>query len=114
MRTQAELDPIDWMFAPPKPWKQPKSVPASCRPQAPRRNPGRHHAQTWKSGQVVCGNALGAAEDDDESDAAWQMDVEREWRREEYEWAVEEDVWGHERTEVQLMDIAKPMKPKGS
>lgn len=102
------------MFAPPKPWKQPKSVPASCRPQAPRRNPGRHHAQTWKSGQVVCGNALVAVEDDGESDAAWRMDVEREWRREEYEWAAEEDAWGHERTEVQLMDIAKPMKPKGS
>ncbi len=77
------------------------------------------------SGQFVCGNAIGAVEDVAESDSAWQMDVEREWRREEREWArreenedADEDAWGHdrlpERREVSIMDIAKPMKLKGS
>ncbi|KAH9851020.1 hypothetical protein C2E23DRAFT_869501 [Lenzites betulinus] len=111
------LDPVDWALAgPPKPWKQPKSLPASCKPQPPRRNPGRDDGETWVSANYVCGRAIGPDWEGDDGDDAWKMDVEREWAR-DLGSSGDEDAWGHDRAErrreVQIMDIAKPMKPRG-
>lgn len=59
----------------------------------------------------------------EDSDVIYRMDVEPELIQEAFEWAwaedagAEGDAWGHdrpqERREVSIMDIAKPMKPRG-
>ncbi|KAI0634022.1 hypothetical protein C8Q77DRAFT_1256669 [Trametes polyzona] len=97
----------------PVPWKHPKPRPACMRPQPARRNPGRGNGE-WLAPQAVCGRALGPVWDDEEGDDSWQRDVESEWAGDE--WAdgnASNQGRLPRRTEVRIMDIAKPLKPKG-
>ncbi|OJT04039.1 hypothetical protein TRAPUB_5275 [Trametes pubescens] len=102
----------DWVLA----WNKPKQRPPVCPPRMARRNPGRDNGETWMSPHYVSGRAMGPVWDGGESDDVWETDVRDEWAREDVD--AEESVRGHdrsqERREVQLMDIAKPMKPKGA
>ncbi|KAI0827261.1 hypothetical protein BC628DRAFT_1418396 [Trametes gibbosa] len=103
------LDPLDWAFAgPEKPWKQPGSIPASCKPQAARRNPWRDDGEWCVSAKHLSTRAIGAERE------TWRMDVESEWAHEDFE---DDDAWRHYRLEgrreVRIMDIAKPMKLRG-
>lgn len=69
------------------------------------------------SPHYVSGRAMGPVWDGGESDDVWETDVREEWARNDIDADGQEGVWRHdksqERREVQLMDIAKPMKPKG-
>ncbi|KAL1948094.1 hypothetical protein VTO73DRAFT_12169 [Trametes versicolor] len=103
----------DWVLA----WNKPKQRPPVCPPRTARRNPGRDDGETWMSPHYVSGRAMGPVWDGGESDDVWETDVREEWARNDIDADGQEGVWRHdksqERREVQLMDIAKPMKPKG-
>ncbi|PIL28816.1 hypothetical protein GSI_08861 [Ganoderma sinense ZZ0214-1] len=90
----------------PKPWKQAsRSYPRFLAGKVvTRRNAGRDDGRTWMSGRYVCGMGLEEGLSD-EGGGAWDGEDER--RGEVF-------VEGEEhRTEVAIMEIAKPMKLRG-
>ncbi|KAI0634394.1 hypothetical protein C8Q77DRAFT_751119 [Trametes polyzona] len=96
-----------------QPVYKPETVRLKVRKETDPPRAGRGNGE-WLSSHTVCGRALGPEWGDYDSDDNWRMDVEREWDNED---AANEYAWGHERmherTEVCIMDIAKPMKPRG-
>ncbi|KAI0649806.1 hypothetical protein C8Q79DRAFT_940847 [Trametes meyenii] len=109
-----KLDPVDFqLYKNYKPWKK-ASHADPCKAHGPRRNPGRNDGQTYMSGSFVCGVAVDPILDPNDYD-----DTELEWASEYADDVnVDEDVrWAtlsQATQEVHIMDIAKPMKPKGA
>ncbi|KAJ8455596.1 hypothetical protein ONZ51_g12387 [Trametes cubensis] len=107
-----ELDPVDFeYYKNVKPWKQQSR---SRRSQPPRRNPGRDDGKTYVSRRFVCGTAIGSTKDA-YVDAAPSRADDEDWKR---KGIVDGDGdklerQKHSTREVRIMDIAKPMKPRG-
>ncbi|KAI9060057.1 hypothetical protein FKP32DRAFT_1760641 [Trametes sanguinea] len=112
-----ELNPA-LVSTPPKPWKQ-NSRPYVWEPDVrrrSRRNPGREDGQTWRSDSYLCGRALESSRDDreviDDTTDCEEGSSTQDWRE-----GIRRDstLASHSppRREVPIMDIAKPMKPRG-
>ncbi|KAI0672189.1 hypothetical protein C8Q78DRAFT_970749 [Trametes maxima] len=109
-----KLDPVDFqVYKNYKPWKK-ASHADPCKAHGPRRNPGRNDGHTYMSGRFMCGVAVDPVLDPVDYDD----DTELEWASDEYVEEVDEDVrratLSQATREVHIMDIAKPMKPKGA
>ncbi|KAI0719774.1 hypothetical protein C8T65DRAFT_635126, partial [Cerioporus squamosus] len=97
-----------------KPWKQESVSSRHYRHHGwfpTRRNPGRDDGKTYVSRRFVCGTAVEPASNNAETH---NEDVQHEW---EAEFDGQEDTAytrDRARTEVAIMDIAKPAKPRRS
>ncbi|TBU57935.1 hypothetical protein BD310DRAFT_928306 [Dichomitus squalens] len=106
-----------WEVPNPTPWKQAsRSFPRFRRGEVcTRRNAGRDDGRTWMTSRYVCGSGLdegcgrdyGWEQGHEEDDLDGLEDEALPGRAEE----EEERTYG--RVEIAIMDIAKPMKPRG-
>ncbi|OSD01030.1 hypothetical protein PYCCODRAFT_1436812 [Trametes coccinea BRFM310] len=102
----------------PKPWKQYPRIDVwepDVRRRS-RRNAGRDDGQSWRSDSYLCGRAFDSSRDDQDALDDTIDHEEEEWIgdwREDVRQNYAVHSYTSPRREVPIMDIAKPMKPRG-
>ncbi|KAL7284738.1 hypothetical protein ACG7TL_002044 [Trametes sanguinea] len=113
---QEEIAPD--LLVTPKPWKQYPRIDVwepDVRRRS-RRNAGRDDGQSWRSDSYLCGRAFDSSRDDQDALDDTIDHEEEEWIgdwREDVRQNYAVHSYTSPRREVPIMDIAKPMKPRG-